>query len=249
MIEAAKKRPGTAVRIGVNGGSLEKDILQKYKGVTWEGLVESSLKWSQFFEKELGFSNFKISAKSSNVNETVAACRKIRESCDAPLHAGITEAGGGKRGIIKSTAGLAILLSEGLADTFRVSLTASIEEEIRTGYAILKSLDLIKNGIDIISCPTCGRTHGKIIEYYEKLEKLLNEQKWWLKPALKVAVMGCEVNGPGEAKAADIGIALGKNCALYFEKGKIVKKFSDQDEAFEYLKEKIKKPPRKEADI
>jgi (E)-4-hydroxy-3-methylbut-2-enyl-diphosphate synthase len=235
IIEKAKKRPEMCVRIGVNGGSLEKDILQKHGKVSWEGLVESSLRWADFIEKELGYCNFKISAKSTNVNETIAACRKIREKSDAPLHVGITEAGGGKRGIIKSTAGISVLLSEGLADTFRVSLTASIEEEIRTAYTILKSLDIIKNGIDIISCPTCGRTHGSIIEYYNSLEQILDEQTWWLKPRLKVAIMGCEVNGPGEARDADLGIALGKDCALYFEKGEIVRKFKDQDEAFEFL--------------
>lgn len=240
IIDSAKRRPELAIRIGVNGGSLEKEILNKYNGVTSEGLVESSLLWADYIEHELGYRNFKISAKSSNVPETVAACRKIREMSDAPLHVGITEAGGGKRGIIKSTAGLAILLNEGLADTFRVSLTAPIVEEIQTANTILKSLGLIKNGADIISCPTCGRTHGTVFSYYDRLEKWFNEQIWWQKPALKVAVMGCEVNGPGEAKEADLGIALGKNCAIYFEKGSIINKFDDQNEAFEYLLKRIK---------
>lgn len=239
IIDSARKRPELAVRIGVNGGSLEREILNKYKCVTTEGLVESSLFWAHYIEHELGYRNFKISAKSSSVPETIAACRMIREKSDAPLHVGITEAGGGKRGIIKSTAGLAILISEGLADTFRVSLTASIVEEIQTANTILKSLGLLKNGADIISCPTCGRTHGAVIKYYDKLEKWFNEQKWWMKPALKVAVMGCEVNGPGEAKEADLGIALGKNCALYFEKGEIINKFNDQNEAFEHLLKRI----------
>ena len=239
IIESAKKRPEMAIRIGVNGGSLEKEMLNKYNGLTWEGLVESSLFWADYIEQELGYRNFKISAKSSSVPETIAACRMIREKSDAPLHVGITEAGGGKRGIIKSTAGLSILISEGLADTFRVSLTASIIEEIQTANTILKSLGLLKTGADIISCPTCGRTHGAVIEYYNKLEKWFNEQIWWMKPALKVAVMGCEVNGPGEAREADLGIALGKNCALYFEKGKIINKFNDQDEAFEHLLKRI----------
>jgi (E)-4-hydroxy-3-methylbut-2-enyl-diphosphate synthase len=235
IIEAAKKRQELAIRIGVNGGSLEKDILEKHGEVNWEGLVESSLRWADFIENELGYKNFKISAKSSNVTETVLACRKIREHTDAPLHVGITEAGGGKRGIIKSSAGISVLLFEGLADTFRVSLTDTIEEEIKTGFNILKSLGLLENGIEIIGCPTCGRTHGEIIKYYNKLEKLLDEKKWWLLPKMKVALMGCEVNGPGEAKEADIGIALGNNCALYFEKGEIIRKFNNQDEAFEYL--------------
>jgi len=241
IIEAAKKRPELAVRIGVNGGSLDKNILKKYGGVTWEGLVESSLFWANYLEKEHDFFNFKISAKASNVMETVAACRRIREGSDAPLHVGITEAGGGKHGIIKGTAGIAILLSEGLVDTFRVSLTAPIEEELRTANMILKSLGILKNGGEIVSCPTCGRTHGKVIEYYNRLEAWFDEEKWWMKPNLKVAVMGCEVNGPGEAREADLGIALGKDCALYFEKGEIVKKFDDQDEAFGFLTGKIKK--------
>ncbi|MGI6395572.1 MAG: flavodoxin-dependent (E)-4-hydroxy-3-methylbut-2-enyl-diphosphate synthase [bacterium] len=241
IIEKAKTRSNFAVRIGVNSGSLEKEILKKYNGVTTEGLVESSLFWADYLEKELGFKNFKISAKSSSVPETIAACQLIREKTDAPLHIGITEAGGGKRGIIKSTAGLSILLDKGLADTFRVSLTAPIEEEIKTGFSILKSLGLIENGADIISCPTCGRTHGAVFEYYNQLEKWFDEQVWWMKPALKVAVMGCEVNGPGEAKEADLGIALGKNSALYFEKGEVVKKFDSQDEAFEHLLKRISK--------
>jgi len=239
IIDCAKRRPELAVRIGVNGGSLEKEILNKYNGVNWQGLVESSLSWADYLESELGFFNFKISAKSSSVPETIAACRKIREKSSAPLHVGITEAGGGKRGIIKGTAGISILLSEGLADTFRVSLTASIEEEIKTANMILKSLGILKNGADIISCPTCGRTHGTVIEYYDRLEKWFDDQKWWLKPELKVAVMGCEVNGPGEAGDADLGIALGKNCALYFEKGEVINKFNDQNEAFEYLLKRI----------
>ena len=213
--------------------------MKKYQGVTTEGLVESSLFWADYLENELGYTNFKISAKSSNVNDTVAACRMIREKSDAPLHVGITEAGGGRRGVIKSTAGLAILISEGLADTFRVSLTAPIVEEIRTANTILKSLGVLKGGADIISCPTCGRTHGTVFSYYDRLEKWFDERKWWMKPAIKVAVMGCEVNGPGEAKEADLGIALGSNGATFFEKGEVIKKFENQDQAFSYLVEKI----------
>ena len=239
ILEAAKKRPELAIRIGVNGGSLDKKILSKYNGITWEGLAESSIFWARYLE-ERGYFNFKISAKSSNVRETVAACRKIRELSDAPLHVGITEAGGGKHGIIKGTAGIAVLLSEHLADTFRVSLTAGIDEEIRTANMILKSLDLLEKGVEIVSCPTCGRTHGKVIEYYNRLEKWLDEKRWWLLPKLKVAVMGCEVNGPGEAKDADLGMALGKDCAIYFEHGEIIKKFDDQDAAFDYLTDRVR---------
>ena len=240
IVDAAKKRPELAIRIGVNGGSLEKEIVEKYHGVTTEGLVESSLFWADYIENELGYKNFKISAKSSDVSDTVAACKMIREKTDAPLHVGITEAGGGRRGVIKSTAGLAILITNGLADTFRVSLTAPIVEEIRTANTILKALGILKNGADIISCPTCGRTHGTVFAYYDRLEKWFDEQIWWLKPANKVAVMGCEVNGPGEAKEADLGIALGSNGATFFEKGEFSKKFDNQDKAFSYLIEKIK---------
>jgi len=240
IIEAAKKRPELAIRIGVNGGSLEKELVEKYNGVTSEGLVESSLKWAEYIEKGLGYKNFKISAKSSDVTETIKACTMIREKTDVPLHVGITEAGGGRRGVIKSTAGLAILITKGLADTFRVSLTAPIIEEIIAANTILKSLGILKNGADIISCPTCGRTHGTVFAYYDRLEKWFDEQIWWMKPAIKVAVMGCEVNGPGEAKEADLGIALGSNGATFFEKGEVTKKFDNQDEAFSYLIEKIK---------
>lgn len=239
VIESAKKRPELAVRVGVNGGSLEKDIINKYGGVTPAGLAESTVRWVQFIENELKFFNFKISVKSNSVPDTIDSCRKVAAFTDAPFHAGITEAGGGMQGVIKSAVGIGLLFSEGLADTFRVSLTAPIEDEIKTGMYILKACGLLHGGAEIISCPTCGRTHGEIFKYFGRLEKWFDDQKWWLKPELKVALMGCEVNGPGEAREADIGIALGKDCALFMEHGDIIKKFGSQDEAFEFLLDRI----------
>jgi (E)-4-hydroxy-3-methylbut-2-enyl-diphosphate synthase len=171
--------------------------------------------------------------------KTINACKQIAQFTNAPFHVGITEAGGGKNGIIKSTAGIGILIYEGLADTFRVSLTAPIEEEIKTGFSILKAMGKLENGGEIISCPTCGRTHGTLFKYYNKLEKWFNNQNWWQKPRIKVALMGCEVNGPGEASDANIGLALGHNTALFFENGEIKKKFDSQDKAFEELLKKI----------
>ena len=240
IVEEAKKHPDVAIRIGVNAGSLEADILKKYGGPTGEALVESTLRWTNFFEKELNFFNFKVSAKSSSVTESVKACLAIREQSVVPIHAGITEAGGGRAGIIKSSAGMAILFHHNVVDTFRVSLTASVEEELRVGFHILKSMGKLNAGGEIISCPTCGRTHGALFSFARELEQLFDEWEWWKRPTLKVAVMGCEVNGPGEAKDADIGMALGHGSALYFEDGEVIKRFSSHREAFDALVEEIK---------
>jgi len=235
VIEKAKKRPEMALRIGVNSGSLEKDIIAKYNGVTAAGLTESMKRWIDFIEKELDYKNFKISIKSSSVRETVESCKEIAKFTDAPFHVGITEAGAGIQGIVKSAMGIGILFHEGLVDTFRVSLTAPIKNEIITGFHILKAYDILDCGGEIISCPTCGRTHGTLFKYYNRLEEWFEEHEWWKKPLLKAAVMGCEVNGPGEAKEADLGIALGVNCALYFEKNKEPERFENQDKAFNHL--------------
>lgn len=240
IVEAARRRDACALRIGVNAGSLEKDILEKHGGSTAEALVESTRRWVDFLERDLGYHNFKVSVKSHSVGETIAACRAIAAFTDAPLHVGITEAGGGLGGRIKSAIGIGVLLHEGLVDTFRVSLTAPIEEEIVTGMHILKACGLLDGGGEIVSCPTCGRTHGALFAYYAKLERFFDDARWWLRPRLTVALMGCEVNGPGEAKEADLGIALGKGSALYFEKGRMVQKFTDQDAAFTYLIERIR---------
>lgn len=240
IVEKAKQQKDAAIRIGVNAGSLEEDILKKHGGPTGEALVESTLRWVNFLEKELLFTNFKVSAKSSSVGESVKACLAIRKESDVPIHAGITEAGGGRGGIIKSAAGMAILFHHNVVDTFRVSLTAPVEEELRTGFHILKSMGKLEGGGEIISCPTCGRTHGALFSFAHKLEELFEEWQWWKRPALKVAVMGCEVNGPGEARDADIGMALGHGSALYFEDGEVVERFHSHQQAFDKLVETVK---------
>ncbi|HOW51402.1 MAG TPA: flavodoxin-dependent (E)-4-hydroxy-3-methylbut-2-enyl-diphosphate synthase [bacterium] len=240
IVEAARTRPDLALRIGVNAGSLEKDILEKHGGPTADALVESTRRWVEYLEHDLKYHNFKLSVKSHSVPETVAACQTLAAFTDAPFHVGITEAGGGFGGRIKSAAGIAILFYEGLADTFRVSLTGPVEDEIVTGMHILKACGLLDAGGEIVSCPTCGRTHGTLFRYYDKLEKFFDESRWWLRPRLTVALMGCEVNGPGEAKEADLGVALGNGSALYFEKGQLVQKFTDQDAAFNHLLSRIR---------
>lgn len=239
IIETLKKNKTTALRIGVNSGSLEKDILKKYEGPTVSAMVESVRKWVDFLENELGFMNFKISAKSSDVVDTINIYEKIAAFTDAPFHAGITEAGYGAGGIVKSSAGLGFLLLRGLADTFRVSLTAPLEDEIRTGYHLLRTFGYFSGGVNVISCPTCGRTHGTIFEYCHRLEKWLEEKNSFDKSGLTVAIMGCEVNGPGEASHADLGMAMGNKSALFFKKGKIEKKYNKQEEAFERLLSEI----------
>ncbi len=240
IVETARTRPDLALRIGVNAGSLEKDILEKHGGPTAAALVESTRRWVEYLEHDLKYHNFKLSVKSHSVPETVAACQALARFTDAPFHVGITEAGGGIGGRIKSAAGIAILFHEGLADTFRVSLTGPVEDEIVTGMHILKACGLLTAGGEIVSCPTCGRTHGTLFSYYDKLEKFFDEARWWLRPRLTVALMGCEVNGPGEAKEADLGVALGNGSALYFEKGALVRKFTDQDAAFNHLLSRIR---------
>ncbi len=240
IVEKAAEQDDVAIRIGVNSGSLEADILRQYGGPTGNALVESTLRWVDFFEKELHFFNFKVSAKSSSVTESVRACTAIREASAVPIHAGITEAGGGTAGIIKSTAGMAILFHQNLVDTFRISVTAPVEEELRIGFHILKAMGQLSAGGEIISCPTCGRTHGAIFSFAKELEQLFDQWEWWKRPILKVAVMGCEVNGPGEAKDADIGIALGHGTALYFENGAVVSRFRSHRQAFEQLVETVK---------
>jgi len=240
IVEAACRRNDLALRIGVNAGSLEKDLLERHGAPTTEALVESTRRWVEFLERDLGYRNFKVSVKSHDVGETIDACRAVASFTDAPLHVGITEAGGGIGGRIKSAIGIGVLVHEGLVDTFRVSLTAPIEEEIVTGMHILKSCGLLEGGGEIVSCPTCGRTHGALFAYHEKLERFFDAARWWLRPRLTVALMGCEVNGPGEAKEADLGLALGHGSALYFEKGCLIRKFTDQDAAFEFLVARIR---------
>ena len=212
------------IRIGINAGSLEKDLLKKYGHPKPEALVESAERNIEILE-EMNFTDLKVSLKGSDVLTTVDAYRLFSEQYDYPLHIGISEAGPPSTGIIKSSVGCGILLSEGIGDTIRVSLTAEPEEEIRVAYEILKSLGLRKKGVDIISCPTCGRCgidlQGLATEVEYRLRKID-------KP-MKIAVMGCVVNGPGEAREADLGIAGGKGIGILFKKGKIIKKIKEKD--------------------
>ncbi|WP_331618245.1 flavodoxin-dependent (E)-4-hydroxy-3-methylbut-2-enyl-diphosphate synthase [Serpentinicella sp. ANB-PHB4] len=212
------------IRIGVNAGSLDKDLLNKYTSVTAEALVESALRHVEILE-DLGFYNTVISLKASNIKLTVDAYNLISKQVDYPLHVGITEAGTLYSGTIKSAIGIGTLLLNGIGDTIRVSLTGDPVEEVKVGREILKSLNLLENEVTIISCPTCGRCEINLIELANTIENKINH----IKKPLKIAVMGCAVNGPGEAREADIGIAGGVNSALLFKKGKIIKKIPEKD--------------------
>lgn len=231
VVDAAKEKE-VPIRIGVNSGSLQKDILKAYGGICPEALVESALQHVELLE-ELNFYNIAISVKSTEVAEMIEAYRLISKRTSYPLHVGVTESGTLRRGTIKSSVGIGTLLAEGIGDTIRVSLTDDPIEEVKVGREILKSLGLIKEGIELISCPTCGRTQIDLIKIAKEVEeKLANVDK-----PLKVAVMGCAVNGPGEAKRADIGIAGGKGEGLIFRKGEIIKKVKEEDLVGELLLE------------
>ena len=214
-IAEAAGAQGAVIRVGVNGGSLEKSILAKHGGhPTAEGMVESALAQTSLLE-ETGFRQIKVSLKGSQVLETVAAARLWGTVSDIPQHLGITEAGDMESGVVKSSVGLGIMLAEGLGDTIRVSLTAPPEAEVRMAWEILRAVGLRFRGVEIISCPTCGRTHGPLIELAAEMKKRLGD----ITTPLKVAVMGCVVNGPGEAREADAGLALGKDHGLIFLRG------------------------------
>ena len=231
VVKAAgeKKIP---IRIGVNAGSLNKTVLAKYGGVTPEALVESALEHVAILE-ELDFRNIKISLKASDIPMMVQAYRIISTKVDYPLHIGVTEAGTPWAGTIRSAVGIGALLSQGIGDTLRVSLTGDPVLEVRAGFEILKALDLRQRGPIIISCPTCGRTEIELIKIAEEVESRIQH----LKEPIKVAIMGCVVNGPGEAREADIGIAGGKGVGLLFKKGEVVRKISEGDLVAELLKE------------
>lgn len=222
----AKRIP---IRIGVNGGSLERELLEKYGSPTPEAMVESAMRHVRILER-LEFNDIVISIKSSNVHNMIEAYRLLSKVCDYPLHLGVTEAGTREMGIVKNAIGIGSLLSDGIGATIRVSLTADPVEEIYAGYRILKALDLVEGACQLVSCPTCGRTRIPVIEIAEQVEKALANNH----SGLKVAVMGCAVNGPGEAREADIGIAGGNGEGLIFKKGKIIKKVS-QEELFDAL--------------
>jgi len=212
------------IRVGVNSGSLEKDLLQKYGRVSAEAMVESALRQVKLLE-DLGFYEIKISIKASDIRRTLEAYRLLAEKVDYPFHAGITEAGPLLRGSIKSAAGLALLLQEGLADTVRVSLTAPPEKEVEVAYEILKSLGLSQRGVNFVSCPGCGRSEVNLRSLASKVEKRIAG----ISANLTVAVMGCPVNGPGEAKEADIGVACGRGIGVIFKKSKIFKKVPESE--------------------
>ena len=221
IIDCAKAA-NIPIRIGVNSGSLEKDILKKHNGASAEAMVESAMRYIDLFTS-FDFNNIKLSIKASDVHRTVNAYRLLSSRTDLPLHVGVTEAGGLYSGIVKSSLGIGMLLAEGIGDTIRVSLTRDPVEEVRVGYEILKALDIRRYGPDIISCPTCGRCKIDLFHILERVETAL-----MLKPLpVKLAIMGCVVNGPGEAKEADIGVAGGDGIGILFKKGKVIKKFPE----------------------
>ncbi len=231
VVEAAKHN-NIPIRIGVNSGSLEKDILEKYGAPTAEALVESALKNIELLEK-YSFHDIVISIKSSDVFKTIKGYRLLSSEVDYPLHLGVTEAGTIFSGTVKSSVGIGTLLSEGIGDTLRVSLTGDVKEEIKVGREILKSLGYINEGIKFVSCPTCGRTQINLIKIAEEVEKRLKD----VNKNIKVAVMGCAVNGPGEARDADIGIAGGNGEGLIFKKGVIIKKVKEENLIEELINE------------
>ncbi len=227
VCDACKKR-NIPIRIGVNGGSLEKHILEKYGSPTPEAMCESALYHVALLEK-YDFYNTVISMKVSNPYKMIAANRLLAQKCDYPLHLGVTEAGGKERGSIKSAIGIGALLCDGIGDTIRVSLTDNPLEEIRAARGILGAIGIEgQSGLDIVSCPTCGRTKIDLISLVSEFEKAA-ETEGLLGVPLKVAIMGCVVNGPGEAREADVGIAGGKGDAVLIRKGEIIRKISEED--------------------
>ena len=223
VVEKAKEY-NVPIRVGVNSGSLEKHLVEKYGGVTAEGIVESALDKVRMIE-EMGYDNLVVSIKSSDVMMCVKAHELIAEQCPYPLHVGITESGTILSGNIKSSVGLGIILYEGIGDTIRVSLTGDPLEEIKSAKLILKTLGLRKGGIEVVSCPTCGRTKIDLIGLANQVENMVAD----IPLDIKEAVMGCVVNGPGEAKEADIGIAGGIGEGLLIKKGEIVKKVKEEE--------------------
>jgi (E)-4-hydroxy-3-methylbut-2-enyl-diphosphate synthase len=233
VVECAKDLD-IPIRIGVNAGSLEKDIIKKYNGVTPAGMVESGLRHVDLLES-LDFHQIKISLKASDVRRTVEAYRLLSAKTDLPLHVGVTEAGALYPGIVKSALGIGMLLAEGIGDTIRVSLTRDPVEEVRVGFEILKALGIRRRGPEIIACPTCGRCDIDLFDIVERVEKALMTTA----EPLKIAIMGCVVNGPGEAKEVDIGIAGGQGSGVLFRKGKVVKKFA-QDQLVDVLLHEVR---------
>lgn len=223
VVSVAKER-NIPIRVGVNSGSLEKELVEKYNGVTAQGIVESALDKVKIVE-DLGYDNMVISIKSSDVMMCVKAHELIATQTQYPLHVGITESGTVFSGSIKSSIGLGLILDKGIGDTIRVSLTDDPIEEIKAAKLILKTLGLRKGGIEVVSCPTCGRTRIDLIGLAKQVEAMVNEYDL----DIKVAVMGCVVNGPGEAKEADLGIAGGDGCGVLIKKGEVIKKVPEKE--------------------
>ena len=234
VVQSARERL-VPIRIGVNAGSLEKELLERYGHPTAEAMVESALGHVRILE-ELGYDQIKISLKASDVLKTVAAYRLLAEQVDYPLHIGITEAGTLFAGTVKSAVGLGILLADGIGDTLRVSLTSDPVQEVRVGWEILKSLGLRRRGLSFVSCPTCGRCQIDLIGVAEEVERRLAK----VDAPLTVAVMGCAVNGPGEAREADFGIAGGRGEGLLFRHGEIVRKVPEGEMADVLVEEVLK---------
>ncbi len=232
VVDAARER-NIPIRVGVNSGSLESDILEKYGSVTAEGLVESALRQVGIIE-DMGYDNLVISIKSSHVMMCAKAHELIAEKTDHPLHVGITEAGTLYSGTIKSAVGLGIILSKGIGDTIRVSLTGDPLEEVKAARVILKTLGLRSGGVEVVSCPTCGRTEIDLISLANQVETMVQD----IPLDLKVAVMGCVVNGPGEAREADFGIAGGKGVGLLLSGGEILRKVPEE-ELLDALREEL----------
>ncbi len=231
VVYAARER-SIPIRIGVNSGSLEKSLLRKFGSATPEAMAESALKHVRILE-DLDFHLIKISLKASDIIRTFKAYRLMAEEVDYPFHAGITEAGSLIPGAVKSAAGLALLLSHGLADTIRVSLTAPPEEEVRVGFLILSSLGLRSSGPNVIACPTCGRCEVDLIHIVDAVEEQLSR----VKADIDIALMGCMVNGPGEAREADIGLAFGRKEAVVFKKGKVLRRLKGSKIIAEFIEE------------
>lgn len=230
LVADACRQKGIPMRIGVNSGSVEEELLIKYGGPTPEAMAVCALNYSRFIE-ESGFKDIVISLKSSSVQNTIEGYRFVAKESDYPLHLGVTEAGTERMGILKSAVGIGSLLCDGIGDTIRVSLTADPVKEVSTAFNLLNALDLLPDAPQLIACPTCGRTQIDLISIANEVENRLQNVH---KP-IKVAVMGCPVNGPGEAKNADVGIAGGKGCGLVFKKGEIIKKVPEDqliDELF-----------------
>lgn len=227
MVVAAAKQHGVPIRVGVNSGSIEKDLLKKHGYPTVDNtkaLIESAMRNVRLVEKH-GYEQIKISIKSADVQTTINGYQHLSKITDYPLHLGVTEAGGLIAGTVKSSVALGILLSQGIGDTFRISLTRDPVEEVRVGFELLRSLKIRERGPELISCPTCGRTRINLFELAEEVERFVQT----MESRLKVAVMGCVVNGPGEARQADIGVAGGNGVGIIFKKGEIWRKVAEED--------------------